>query len=170
MLLKMSGCVLIMLCTVGFGVGASWRLSRRALQLRQFEDFINALSRELTYSLESVEELLCGLYSWTEFSNMGILKIYINEADIISLPFPERWEEAVKRTQLEVSPAERQEMVSLPEILGTTDAISQSEALKVLELKICQRRKEVQSKYENRSKVYQTLGITLGIGICIMLI
>lgn len=166
--LKLVGCLLLLLCTSGCGFLASWRLHRRVAQLEWYQRLLQALRCQLDYSLGEVDQLLLQLSQREELSSQGLLPAYLRQP--AAVPFPQRWRGAVEQQQWELTNQETQLVLSLGETLGAYDLQSQQQALDALEARVQRQLQLAGEERDSRSRLYNTLGILLGLMLCLVLL
>ncbi len=156
-------CLLLAGCTA-LGLSRGMALKERTVCLGEFRRCLARLTRELTFSLRPLPDLVAGLRAR---GAAGDFFAAWRESDRET--WGERWQFALETTRLPLREEDRQLLRETGEILGRYDGESQKQALEGilarLEGSLAQARAD-----ENRLfRVYLALGVTAGLFGCILL-
>ena len=161
--------LLLIFCTsllIGFFL--SKKYSDRVEILKEFKNAINILETKMKFTYEPLSEIFSEIVNLSTDNVANVFLIANEKMDNLSVGFA--WQEAVKNANLELTNEDIQILIGMGKMLGKTDLEGQvSEIELTLSFLDNQIEKAEQEKAKN-SKLYKTLGATLGAAIIIILI
>ena len=88
------------------------------------------------------------------------------------VPFPQAWEEAVRKTAEDAG--YRKEdlplLLRLSEVLGTSDVDGQIKGIELMERELEASYEEAQAEQKTKGKLYRSLGALAGAGVVVLLL
>ncbi len=137
-------------------------------QIEQIIQLINWLITEIKFCQNSTSEIVASCCKQSNFKNLSFLKT--TEANLKTMPFPLAWENAIENWQCGLKRDDKNLLKSLSHVLGAFDATGQITALEHANMRFEQSFKNAEITCQKQSKMAQSLGILLGLAICIILI
>lgn len=162
------GCLFIGFAALGFLRGI--RLSQRTSCLEEFHRILAALSRELTFSLRSVSDLIATAAAGSKGQTAEFFKTCLHlfeEGGRES--WAESWSAALDVVQLPLEQADRRLLREAGDVLGRYDGESQHQAFAGLLCRLEQQREEARQNARRLFRVYVALGVTAGL-FCLILL
>lgn len=151
------------------GLRMSFRLKNRVDILEETVNFLASFKIELEYTGNTLYSLLCKARSSSLCRNLDYLKMcceLMKKGD----DFPKAWSSSFQSSNLPYKSEEKQKLLHLGNVLGTTDLSSQStilalytEYFKSYYNQAC----EINKKYGRLSAL---MGVFLGFGVFIMIV
>ncbi len=172
-MLKMIGCILIILSGIGIGRYYCEKLRTQNRQLKQIKKMILLLKGEINYHRTYLSRALSEISGKLPGAFQDFLQYVSAEADANDKKtFAQIWEEGIKKhlSQTELSESQQMKLAELGSIIGYLDMDMQNAGfelfLEQLDLEI----KESGEKLKTTGKVYQYLGLTGGVVTVLIII
>lgn len=172
-LLKLAGCLTVVLSSSAIGYLYSKRFSDRPQHLRMIQVQLQLLETEIGYMRNTIAEALKRISAISSGPTAEIFKyagIYIENKDFMTAY--EAWAASVKsyiyKTALDSEDEEL--LISFGKLLGCTDCEGQTRNIRnmISQLKIQEQKAE--SERIKNEKMYRNFGVLCGIAIVILLI
>lgn len=154
---------------VGFGKSSS--LSNRVHSLKQSLLMTEKMQACLQYERMTTPELIFLLSRMQSMERLIFLPVCYQMLTQ-GKPFPSSWKEALEQTyqQMNLEKEDRSTIALIGELLGSTDAQSQSEELGMIQSLLKQCLETAEQGQKEKGKLYRSLGILSGIGLAILMI
>lgn len=165
--LKLTGLALIALCATGIGMEMAFSLSQRVRALDLAQTVLESIAGELSYHLAPPEQIMKSLAARTTLGKAEYLTA-CQEFCGEGIPFPQAWNQAVRKYGGALSARDREILTAVSETLGTC---SEKEALAALERakKLLQEELKNAREYARvHGKLYRTLGMLSGVFLVIL--
>ena len=169
-----AGCILILIISTAAGMYAAGQFEKRVRQLKELEKAVLILQREIDYRLSPLGEALVHtgkriFYPWNQFFIQAGEKIL--EKGKESIAPDECFEEEIKRiTTYHPWEKDLNILVSLGKNLGELDKKMQLAKLSMTEEEIRQAIDAAKEEQGKKGKLYQTLGVCMGVlGVILMI-
>ena len=165
--MRMLGCVFLFLLFVSLGVYASNQLEKRIKQLKSLEKAIESMKREIDYRVSPLCETLLKTAKRTEHPWCLFLeeagRTFQNRKEGILNP-DEIFQKGIRRIQL-YHPWEKDlnVILNLGRSLGELDKKMQIMELSMAEEEVRELIQEAREEKRTKGKLYQTLGVCMGI-------
>ncbi len=158
--LKIIGAFLLAAAGFGFGCAPARRLAARREFLRRALTFISCLSTELRYRNDDIFSLVNSCGELFQVSQSG------------SSPFYSSWRACIGRLRFRwsLTPRDTELLDELGSRLGTTDSEGQLTHLEHYRALFERQLAEARSDAEQKTKLYKTLGLFVGVSAAIMLL
>ena len=168
-MIKYIGLGLIGLCCVLRGYQAACSLKKREQKLRAAASFIAALSSELAFTLASPSELLELLSRRPEYESLPFL-VYTRQQLECGQPFPLAMAYGVEKDYIYWDAEDKKPLLEVSGILGATDLQSQLNALSRAQHRLEERRCQAAELLKSHGRLYQTLGVSAGAALVLLLL
>lgn len=146
------------------------RLSQRTACLEEFRRILAALSRELTFSLRPVSDLIAAAAAGSQGQAAAFFKAsrcLFEEGGRES--WAESWASALDVVQLPLEETDRRLLREAGDVLGRYDGESQHQAFAGLLRRLEEQREEAHQNARRLFRVYVALGVTAGL-FCLILL
>lgn len=171
MLVKTIGSILIIGCSVIFGINQRSRLERRVKILEELISALDIMHSEISCMCTSTGELLTRICKITRGEVHSFFEscsqIHKNSSD---MPFSLVWNRAVKESALELTPQEKQVLSELGNSLGRYNADETLRAILHTKRNLEGYLKCATLAREKLGKLYGNLSIISGVALVIILI
>ncbi len=147
----------------------SARVSRRVYELERCVSLLGAFKHQLEYTLSTIERIGYELNMREEYLKIDILPAFL-EAVEQGTPVPNAWRQASNGTQMLLTKDERTLLADLADIIGAAELHGQLNGIEYCKLVLEDHLKLARTEKENRTKLYQTLGMLAGAVIAVVLI
>ena len=150
---------------------SAYRLARRERSLRLCVEFIDAVSVELNYSMEPLEEMLEYFCASGRFEQLLFPKRCL-ELMRGTEPFPSAFGRAVNESApaLAFDGGDCELVSSIGGILGASDADGQLRALAGKREELTSRTKDAREKSVTLGRLYRALGLLAGAGAVVLIL
>lgn len=169
LLLKLSGMLLILICTTSIGIAMAGLLSKRVQQLECGICVLGALQSELSYSLAPPDEVVARLEQMESLAQAAFLPACASLCRQ-GVPFPNAWRQAVQEQRAELNEEDIHILAGLADSVGQSDLEGQlsrvSQAKEQLQIQLDGAR----ARCATHSKLYRTMGLLAGAFIVIVFI
>ncbi len=168
-MLKIIGAIIIVICGTALGITSSNNLSSRVDFLENFLKFIVFTEKEITYSTDSLSNIISKFDSNGNFKKF--LTICQNELKN-DASFFDSWSSAIGEVSKNLKLSERDITIvkNFGQSLGTSDIESQSIHCQLHKNLINDEISDAREVKKNKSKLYVTLGICGSITLVLILI
>ncbi|HIY06723.1 MAG TPA: stage III sporulation protein AB [Candidatus Evtepia faecigallinarum] len=164
------GKVLLLTGCTAWGLLAGSRLGERAACLEEFRQALAALSRELSFSLRPLWELMTQAAAGSRGPAAAFFRVCCARfAQGGRESWAESWQQALAEVPLPLTQADRRLLEEAGQVLGRYDGESQRQALAGLLACLEDRREEARREARRLFRVYGVLGITGGL-FCLILL
>lgn len=164
------GKVLLLTGCTAWGLLAGSRLGERAACLEEFRQALAALSRELSFSLRPLWELMTQAAAGSRGPAAAFFQVCCARfAQGGRESWAESWQQALAEVPLPLTLADRRLLEEAGQVLGRYDGESQRQALAGLLARLEDRREEARREARRLFRVYVVLGITGGL-FCLILL
>lgn len=163
---KLIGVLFIFITFVLLGFYFSGILKRRVEIFRQTKIMIDKISTLIKYRAYNVFELCNEIKDDDSLYEMT----FTSFSDTNSIPFPELWNESVKKWNVPIKNNERNIYFEIGRTLGTTDTEGQISSLILFDTEIGKILYDAEKEYSEKSKLIKMLGVLSGAFVSIMLI
>lgn len=164
------GKVLLLTGCTAWGLLAGSRLGERAACLEEFRQALAALSRELSFSLRPLWELMTQAAAGSRGPAAAFFRVCCARfAQGGRESWAESWQQALAEVPLPLTLADRRLLEEAGQVLGRYDGESQRQALAGLLARLEDRREEARREARRLFRVYGVLGVTGGL-FCLILL
>ena len=160
--MKWVGVLLLLGASILTGFQLASRLHDRVRLLRAVRGLIGRFSGELAYRRISTGQMLREAASDPEFTSLPFLKPAAETFDG-KIAFSVIWENAVMRCRPPIAPEEREILLEIGRILGSSDRDSQQAALSLLAQRAEALLAAGTEKAAAEGKLYRSLGVLAGL-------
>jgi len=172
MLLKIIGCVIVVISSSFLGYVLSRDCSRRPQELREMQSLLYMLENEISYLSNLLSDAFEKIYKSSKYEVGEFFRCTVQKLENSSINASQAWEAAVKENIKKTSLNKEDEsiLISFGKILGSSDMEGQIKNIELTlkQLKL-QENKAEQTKTKNES-MYRKLGVLGGIAIVIILL
>lgn len=152
------------------GMAALHKLNRSVTFTKKMQNFIGEISAEIRYNATPIDEIIHKMCR----KNKELPDFVIECDDLCrnDINFPVAWEKAVKEKAIQ-SGADKEDLddlLSLGKSLGATDIEGQITCCDLFKSRIDEKFKKVTEIQSKQSKLYLTLGTSLGIAIALVIL
>ena len=173
MLLKIIGCMLVVLSSAGMGFFFSNEMRCRIDNLRELRKLIMLLRGDIRYGNTPLPEAINGIARRHKgcFSPF-FTKISSRLNELSGLTFQEIWKDAVEKELINTSLSKKDKMqlLSFGENLGYLDKDMQMNTLDLFLTQLEEETKELSRTVKEKAYLYNSLGIMAGIFISIIML
>lgn len=166
--MKIIGTLILSACPISIGLLKCQNLKQNQNKIEKIIELINWIITEIRYKKTEINLLFHNLSFEENFNNLEFLQNFKNISKL--KPFPQTWEESIKKWDCSIPLKDKMLLQSLSNILGATDSKGQILALKHTKLKFEQSLKNAQNLYITKGKLAKSLGVLLSIAIIIIFI
>lgn len=166
---KMSGTILVLLCTTLLGLTMAQALGGRVLALQKSISALDALEKDLAYSMAPPDEVVHRLAGMQSLSVAAYLASCAHLCKK-GMPFPHAWRKAVQENRGALDLADAQVLEALADTLGQCDLNTQLSQLRQTGAQLAQRLEQARDEYNARAKLYRTMGVLTGMFIVIVML
>lgn len=162
-LLLLAGCSAL-------GIGHGLQLSKRTACLQAFRRSLEGITRELTFSLRPLSDLLDGAARESE----GPVRDFFAACRTAFIAgggesWADSWRTALRKTPLPLKEEDRRVLGEAGDVLGRYDGESQRQGLWSILSRLEVLIGDARTEARRLTKVYATVGITAGLFCCILL-
>ncbi|MBR2491738.1 MAG: stage III sporulation protein AB [Ruminiclostridium sp.] len=156
-------CLLLAGCTA-LGLARGMALKERAACLAEFRRCLARLTRELTFSLRPLPDLVADLVARGPAGDF-----FTACRESTQETWTDRWQTGLEETNLPLKEEDRQILRETGEVLGRYDGESQSQALEGLLARLEENLDQARADQDRLFRVYLALGVTAGLFGCLLL-
>ncbi|RGX56558.1 MULTISPECIES: stage III sporulation protein AB [Anaerotruncus] len=167
--LKVSGMVLVVLCTTSIGMAMAKTLTNRVEELEACIAALAAFESELSYSLAPPDEVVGRLESRESLSAAAFLPACASLCRR-GIPFPKAWKQAITVTRANLAPDDLSILTGLADTLGQCDLQSQLAQLAHAKALLQMQLTSAQGRCGSYAKLYRTMGVLAGAFVVIVFI
>ncbi len=171
MLLKLCGCVSIIVVGAMLGCKAAEKSAKRVRTLLSMEWLLKKAEAELRYNRTPTKELLQSLSAEPSLCELSFLP-KVSERVSAGEPFPVVWADEISshQTKMQWTLEDAHTVLSFGEILGSTDLCGQMEEFSFLQSELSSRLELAKEHSLTTGHMYRSLGLFAGIGIALLLL
>lgn len=152
------------------GVLRGCRLGQRAACLEEFRRVLEGLSRELSFSLRPVADLLAGAAEVSQGELASFFQACRRHFEAGGREsWAESWRAALAQTPLPLEEEDRRLLQEAGDVLGRYDGESQRQALTALVQRLTEQAQKARAATQRLFRVYVALGMAGGLFCVIML-
>lgn len=164
------GKVCLLAGCAALGVLRGCRLGQRAACLEEFRRVLEGLSRELSFSLRPVADLLAGAAEGSRGNLAAFFQTCRRRFDAGGQEsWAESWWAALDQTPLPLEEEDRRLLQEAGDVLGRYDGESQRQALTALVQRLADQAQKARATAQRLFRVYVALGVAGGLFCVIML-
>ena len=165
---ELLGKALVLAGCSAYGLLRGLELKKRGDCLEDFWRFLARVSRELSFSLRPIPDLMAQTRGegWTADFAAACLEAF---AAAGRESWAESWRETLDQTTLPLKEADRALLREAGEVLGRYDGDSQRQALAGILARLEENRGEARREAQRLFRVYAALGIAGGLFVCLLL-
>lgn len=164
-------CILIFFVFLIFmkiGIIYSKKYINRAVQLEQMKKLLNMFKVKIKFTCDTVQEIFNQLYIDTPNEIGEIFKKANEYMETYSVK--EAWNKSLEEAKTNFTKEDIESLKNLGKILGQTDLEGQINQIELTQNLLENQIKEAIEEKNKNSKMYRTLGVTVGLAISIILI
>lgn len=158
----------VFLIFVKIGSLYSKKYISRESQLEQMKNLLNIFKVKIKFTCNTIQEIFNQLYEDTPNEVGGIFKKANDYMETYSAK--EAWSESLEEAKTDFTKEDIETLKNLGKILGETDVEGQINQIELTETLLENQIKEAIEERAKNSKMYRTLGVTIGLAISIILI
>ncbi len=162
---KILGLAIIFCVCSSFGIMFSVRLGEKVTRLKAIRAMIEEISVIIRYKASPISEVIEEISNNSVFESLTFLKELKLTA---SAPVNDAWAEAVNASNL--SDEEKTLVLEIGASLGTSDKDGQISSLELYKIKTAEQIELATKKYNDKSKLYRSLGVLCGAFLVVMLV
>lgn len=173
MLLKIIGCMLVVLSSTGMGFFFSNEMKCRIDDLRELRKLILLLRGDIRYGNTPLPEAINAIARRHKGSLAAFFtKISTRLNELSGLTFQEIWKDAVEKelVNTSLSKKDKMQLLSFGENLGYLDKEMQMNTLDLFLSQLDEETKELSKSVKEKAYLYNSLGIMAGIFISIIML
>lgn len=167
-ILKIAGLIVIFVACVGVGVNISLKYVNRVRELKAMVSALNVFEEKIKFTYAPIPEIFAEIGEGFEGS---IGKIFALASENMKTMFAgEAWEKAVDSVDTNFTSDDLNVIKGLAKMLGKTDLDGQVSEIRLTKEFLNTKINEAEIEKNKNSKLYKTLGVTVGLGAVIVLI
>ena len=140
----------------------------RLSELEEIKSTLNIFKSKIKFTYEPIPEIFKEI---SDNSSENISKLFLEAKKLMSNQTAETaWETSVENMQCCLKQEDKQALLTLSKMLGTTDTEGQISQIEITETFIDKQIKEALEEKNKNEKLYKKLGATIGLVIVIILI
>lgn len=168
-MLRIFGVLLIVLTSSGTGFLLASNLNKRVENIELILSMIERIKTNICYSKTPTPQIIINLASYNLYKPLTFLSECQNMMRE-KTDFPTAWKKSVDKSSLHLQKDDITYLKSIGEILGSSDAESQINALDLTAGFLEQNLNDAKTIKNTNGKMYKALGTLFGIGIGILLL
>lgn len=171
MMLKIIGCILILISSYCLGVFKAQTYKVRTAELESILELLNLLELEITYKKEPLMKTFHKVANCKDCWFSTVLE-HCSEEMVQQNPMMDAWQNAIAMHQRE-TPLEQQDIEILQDLalsLGKSDIQSQRRMLEPARIRLNERLAQAKELERRQGRMYRGLGLSAGVVIVIMII
>ena len=150
------------------GMLISKKYSNRVNELKEFKNALNIFKTKIRYTFEPIPEIFKEI---SETSSSNISSVFKLAADKMSIcSAGEAWDIALKLDELNINEEDIGVLSNLGKLLGKTDLDGQLSQIELTSEFLDKQIMKAETKKEKNEKMYNALGMIIGIAIVIILL
>lgn len=158
----------VFLIFVKIGSIYSKKYINRAAQLEQMKNLLNIFKVKIKFTCNTIQEIFNQLYEDNP-NEVGEIFKRTNEY-METYSAKESWEKSLEDAKTDLIKADLETLKNLGKVLGQTDLEGQLNQIELTQTLLENQIKEALEEKVKNSKMYKTLGITVGLAISIILV
>lgn len=169
-MLKLLGAALIAAGCAAAGCSAAASLSARTRDLGEAEQILEAVARELEWSLVPLPEALSRAAAGSAKAQKWLGPLAVSIPSAGEQPFQHLWEQALQTSGLALTGEDYAVLQRLGSVLGRYDAQSQCQALAAAGARLNSLREDAAERQKKFGQLYRTLGLAVGALLIVLLL
>ncbi len=167
-LIKYVMLLLIFLSSFLIGKCMSKQYIYRLKELEEIKNALNIFKTKIKFTYEPIPEIFTEI---SKTSNYNISEFFMKVVEKMkNKSASEAWEEGIDEIESNLTQQDKQTIKTLSKLLGTTDVDGQVSQIEVTESFLEEQIRQAQEEKNKNEKLYQQLGMTIGLAIVIILI
>lgn len=158
----------IFITTSLIGLLKSKKYIYRVDELKEFKGALNIFKNKLKFTYETIPEIFIEIANTINSNTTIVFKIAAKRMKIESAE--EAWENAINISILNITKEDRELLKNFGNLLGKTDIEGQLNQVELTTNFLDEQIKLAEKEKIKNEKLYRTLGMTIGLGIVIVLI
>ncbi len=140
----------------------------RLKELEEIKNALNILKSKIKFTYEPLPEIFEEI---SKNTTLNISKIFTKaKEEMNNKSASEAWENSIDEYSGNLNKEDKQVIKTLSKLLGTTDTDGQLSQIEVTESFLDEQIRQAQEEKNKNEKLYQKLGVTIGMAIVIILI
>ena len=166
--MKLLGIAMVMTCAAGVGVLRACRLAGRVGELERCLSFLDSLGEELRYTQAPMDRVAASLAARADYACLPLAREW-HRGLAAGKPGWEAFHRAVEARDSLLTPADRQTLAPLAQVLGCTDLEGQLSAIGLVSTLLQRRLEEASRQKDSRARMEVSLGILAGAAAAVLL-
>lgn len=166
--MKLLGIAMVMTCAAGLGVLRACRLSGRVGELERCLSFLDSLGEELRYTHAPIGRVAASLAGREDYRSLPLAREW-DRGCREGLPSWEAFQQGVDARDSLLTPADRQTLAPLAQVLGCTDLEGQLSAISLVSTLMERRLEEASRQKDSRARMEVSLGVLAGAAAAVLL-
>lgn len=167
-IVKYSMLLTVFILSIVIGRYKAKQYAYRLKELEEIKNALNIIKTKIKFTYEPIPEIFQELannssHNITNLFNNSINKMKNKTASI-------SWEEAIEETICNLKAEDKQKLKTLSKLLGTTDTEGQISQIEITEAFLEEQIQEAKEEKNKNEKLYNKLGIVVGLAFVIVLI
>ncbi len=163
------GFILTAAACLGIGQWAALQMSRRVRQLEACISLTEFFKAQLAFTMAEPVSILQEAVSRRVAKNLSFLSSCLDLYEQGEI-FPEAWKKSLQQERGDaLTNEDRQILLDLGEVLGSTALQGQLDQLNLLESRFQIQQEAAAQRYQTTGKLYQSLGLMCGLALVILL-
>ncbi len=145
------------------------RLIDRADYLERLIAMLDYLSAQISYVRMPIGEIVVQMAQQSQFSCLT----FLNECKQLLAKgesFPLAWRSSVAQHRNWISKEDLERLISLGDILGTTDALEQQKSIEMYNRLFAKSYETARTECTSHARMYLTIGVLAGVGFAILML
>lgn len=169
--MKLLGAILLMGGATALGLSATARLERRVETVRALLGALERMTRELSFRLTPIPEMLRELSQSVKGSaGAFFFRCYTGLDELGEESLCAIWEKAMEATPMDLRKEEEQVLRDVGQVLGRYDEDAQIQALALAGARMTEGLKRAEEERSRLGRVYTALGVTAGAFLTLLLL
>lgn len=169
--MKLLGAILLMGGAAALGLSATARLERRVETVRALLGALERMTRELSFRLTPIPEMLCELSQSVRGSAGAFFsRCYTGLGELGEESLSAIWEKAMEASPMDLRKEEEQVLRDVGQVLGRYDEDAQIQALALASARMTEGLKRAEEERSRLGRVYTALGVTAGAFLTLLLL
>ena len=165
-LLKNIILVIILLLSSYIGIIKSKTFDNRVIELKKIQNSLAMLKSKIEFTYEPLKNIFIEISNIIYKNNENIFLSTIQKDKELYIA----WTESIEELQNDLNFEDKEVMKMMGKLLGKTDVKGQVNEIVLTESLIQKQIEKAEFERNKNVKLYKTMGIVLGMGICIILV
>lgn len=150
------------------GISHYVNLKTNQKQIEKLIQLVNWIKTEIRYTQAEIYDIVKDLLNNNNFKSLSFLNDVKNNMNNMS--FPKAWETAIASWNSSMLKEDEELLNSMANILGASDSTGQISALDHIEKRFEASYEAAKNLCETKGKLYKSLGILMGLAVCVIFI